>query len=70
MRMWIPHITAFRHVIWSKLTTGVLVEYLPNQNHRNDDDRIFHLTIPFKLFCIFGFIDDTGFCTASPGNAV
>ena len=55
-------------MIWSKLTLGGLVEYLPNQNHCNDDDRVFHLTILFESFCIFGFIDDTGFCTTSPGN--
>ena len=49
---------------------GVLVEYLSNQNNHNNDDRLFHLTIPFELFCNFGFIDDTGFRTTSPGNAV
>ena len=70
MRMWISHINTFRHAIWNKLTTGVLVEYLPNQNYCDDDDRVFHITIPFESFCIFGFIDDTGFCTISPGNAV
>ena len=70
MGMWILHISVFRHAIWSKLTAGVLVDYLPNQNYHNDDDRVFHLTIPFESFYIFGFIDDTGFCTTSHGNAV
>ena len=32
------------HAIWSKLITGVLVEYLSNQNHCNDDDRVFGLS--------------------------
>ena len=69
MRMWIPHINAFRHAIWSKLTIGLLIGYLPNQNRRNDDDRVFHLTIPFESFGIFGFIDDTCFRTTSPDSA-
>ena len=69
MRMWIPHINAFRHAIWSKLTIGLLIGYLPNQNRRNDDDRVFQSTIPFESFCLFGFIDDTCFCTTSPDHA-
>ena len=70
MRMWIPHISAFRYVIWSKLTTVVLVEYLSTENNNNDDDMVFHLNIPFELFQTFGFIDETGFCTTLSGNGV
>ena len=68
MRMWLPQINSFRHAIWSKLNEGYSVEesYDIDTNEATPQRLIF-LTIPFASFRIFGFLDDTGFRTTTPG---
>ena len=62
IRMWIPHIHTFRYAIWRKLMDGLTVEEGANGTN------LVSINIPFNSFRIFGFLDDTGFKTTSPGN--
>ena len=67
MRMWVNYIPMFRHAIWSKLRQGATVEEIEFNEDVSNWNRYVFLDIPFESFCIFGFIDDTGFRTTASG---
>ena len=54
MRMWLPYISNFGHVIWERLTDGATVE------RSGINTYIIRLDIPFEGLRLFGFVDDTG----------
>ena len=68
MRMWIPHIDSFRFAIWKKIQEGFTVEETyDTQTFETVTSRLISLEIPYNAFRIFGFLDDTGFRTTTPG---
>ena len=69
MRMWIPHIDSFRFAIWQKIKEGFTVEETyDTQTYETVTSRLISLDIPYDAFRIFGFLDDTGFRTTTPGG--
>jgi hypothetical protein len=61
MQQWIPKIDSFRGAIWQKLMNGLVNER--SSNGKNVDWQVW---IPFNLFRIFGWIDDTDMQTDRP----
>jgi hypothetical protein len=62
MRQWLPSITKFRHAIWSKLVAGETIETSEGNTNR------VRVSVPFPNFVVFGFMDDLGIQTCSPGG--
>ena len=68
LRMWMPHMDEFRYALWDRLRSGVTVEEIAYEDGmRSDPTSYVFLGIPFDSFRIFGFLDDTGFRTSTPG---
>ena len=67
LRQWVPDITGFRFDIWHKVTNGISVEQSRSESS-NNPTRYITLQIPYESFRIFGFLDDTGFWTSTPGR--
>ena len=66
--MVIPHIDSFRFTIWKKIQQGFTVEETyDTQTFETVTSRLISLDIPYNAFRIFGFLDDTGFRTTTPG---
>jgi hypothetical protein len=62
MRQWLPNITTFQRAIWEKLVEGETVEI------REGNRTTVRISVPFENFVVFGFMDDLGIQTCSPGN--
>lgn len=62
MWQWIPYIQDFRYAIWYH------IQHLVTTEETNAVCRYVSLNIPFNTFCIFDFLDDTGFRTTAPGR--
>jgi hypothetical protein len=66
MPMWRHHIRDFQYAILDRLRSGATHQETTFDPELVGPQYIF-LDIPFKSFCIFGFLDNTGFCTNTPG---
>lgn len=64
MRMWVQSIGEFWYAIWHHIQHIITIE-----QHRFGE-RYVSLDVPFNIFRIFGFLDDTGFRTTAPGRGL
>ena len=59
MRQWVDKLDTFRYAIWGKLDIKTVSNDSSFTGIRNRLHNLPELNIPFDLFHIFGFMDDT-----------
>ena len=67
MHMWMPHVNGFCQAVWSKISGTCSIHETTDTNNNTNISSVHYLNIPQDSFRIFGFLDNTGFCTTAPG---